>query len=215
MTDAQGDSTQIAHALGQLGLYLRSQQWRAETGAALTPTQVGVLSALNRHGPARVRALAGQLGTRHATMSEVVATLVRRGLVAKERDPDDARAVRIALTAAGAEVAADRDRVPPALAQAIDQLPAADRAAFKRTLATLIRQLQLAGEIAPQRMCVTCRFFRPHVHADARAPHHCAFVDAPFGDRQLLFDCPDQEEAGAADRRDIWSRFRAGTPPAG
>jgi DNA-binding MarR family transcriptional regulator len=198
------DTTQIAHALGQLGLYLRNTQWRVEEAEALTPTQVGVLTALRRHGPARVQALARLLGTRHATMSEVVSTLARRGLVAKERDPDDGRAMRIALTREGATVAAERDRVPPGLSRALE-----------RTLAAIIRDLQVAGEIAPQRMCVTCRFFRPHAHDDTRAPHHCAFVDQPFGDATLLFDCPDQEEADAADRRDIWSRFRAGTPPAG
>jgi DNA-binding MarR family transcriptional regulator len=209
------DTTQIVHAFGQMGLYLRKTQWRTEEAEALTPTQVGVLTALRRHGPARVQALARKLGTRHATMSEVVSTLVRRGLVAKEPDPDDARAVRIALSPEGATVAAERYRVPPGLSRALEGLAAGERAAFKRTLAAIIRDLQIAGEIAPQRMCVTCRFFRPHAHADARAPHHCAFVDQPFGDATLLFDCPDQEEADAADRRDIWSRFRAGTPPAG
>ena len=209
------ESAQIAHALGQIGLYLRNWQWRSDEAEALTPTQVGVLTALHRHGPARVQALAGRLGTRHATMSEVITALVRRGFVIKDADPKDARAVRIALTNPGTDVAAARDQVPPALSRALDELAEADRAAFKRTLATLIRQLQLAGEIAPQRMCVTCRFFRPNAHDDPGAPHHCAFVDAPFGDATLLFDCPDQEDADAADRRDIWSRFRAGTPPAG
>jgi DNA-binding MarR family transcriptional regulator len=209
------DGTQIAHALGQLGLYLRNTQWRGEEAEALTPTQVGVLTTLHRHGPARVQALARQLGTRHATMSEVVSALARRDLVAKERDPDDARAVRIALSRAGAIVAAERDRVPPGLSRALQGLAEDERAAFKRTLATIIRDLQVAGEIAPQRMCVTCRFFQPNRHADQRAPHHCAFVDAPFGDGQLLFDCPDQDPAAEADRQDIWSRFRAGTPPAG
>lgn len=215
MTNTDGSSGQIVHALGQLGLYLRSRQWRAEDAGALTPTQVGVLTALQRHGPTRIRALAGQLGTRHPTMSEVVTALVRRGLAVKQPDPDDARAVRIALTDRGASLAIAREQVPPALIQALDSLSAAERATFKRSLAKLIRELQLAGEVAPQRMCVTCRFFRPNVHADARAPHHCAFVDAAFGDGQLLFDCPDQDPAGDAEQRDTWSRFSDGTPPAG
>jgi hypothetical protein len=42
-------------------------------------------------------------------------------------------------------------------------------------------------------MCVTCRYFRPHVHSDPERPHHCAFVDAPFGDRALRLDCRDHE----------------------
>ncbi|MER3418788.1 MAG: MarR family transcriptional regulator, partial [Chloroflexota bacterium] len=26
-------------------------------------------------------------------------------------------------------------------------------------------------------------------------PHHCAFVDAPFGDRSIRLDCPDHAPA--------------------
>ena len=45
------------------------------------------------------------------------------------------------------------------------------------------------------RMCLDCRFFRPDVHDDPARPHHCAFVDAPFGDAQLRIDCADHQPA--------------------
>jgi hypothetical protein len=46
-----------------------------------------------------------------------------------------------------------------------------------------------------------CRFVRPYLHANAREPHHCAYVDAPFGDGELRVDCADHvplrsEDAG-------------------
>jgi hypothetical protein len=75
----------------------------------------------------------------------------------------------------------------------------------------IIRGLQEAGDIPVQRMCVTCRYFRPNVHDDRDRPHHCAFVDAAFGDPQLRLDCTEQEPASAAESRANWiSWSRAG-----
>jgi hypothetical protein len=41
------------------------------------------------------------------------------------------------------------------------------------------------------------RFFQPYRHPDPDRPHHCAFVDAPFGDGELRLDCPDHDAAPA------------------
>jgi hypothetical protein len=35
------------------------------------------------------------------------------------------------------------------------------------------------------------------VHPEAAEPHHCAFVDAPFGNRALRLDCAEHEQAVA------------------
>jgi len=76
-----------------------------------------------------------------------------------------------------------------------------------RALTRVIRALQEARAIPVQRICVTCRHFRPHVHDDATAPHHCAFVDAAFGDAGLRLDCTDHEGATGQDRARKWARF--------
>jgi hypothetical protein len=67
--------------------------------------------------------------------------------------------------------------------------------------------LQERGAIPVAKMCVTCRYFRPNVHPDPERPHHCAFVDAPFGDRSLRLDCPDQEPAPSKERSRLWKAF--------
>jgi DNA-binding MarR family transcriptional regulator len=195
MTDGETDIPEAAHGLAQIGLYLRASQWREADRLGLTPTQVGTLTLIKRRGPARVQALAAHLNVRHATMSDAVAALARKGLVTKQPDPHDRRAVLIAPTPDGRRVAAEQDRVPAALAAALNRLDPADRGALKRALARVIRELQQQGAIAPQRMCVTCRHFRPNMHDSAATPHHCAFVDAAFGDANLLFDCGDHEAA--------------------
>jgi len=59
-------------------------------------------------------------------------------------------------------------------------------------------------------MCVNCRYFRPHVYDDPKAPHHCAFVDAAFGPAELRVDCSEFESADDADRDAAWRVFNRG-----
>lgn len=47
------------------------------------------------------------------------------------------------------------------------------------------------GAYSRARMCVTCTDFRPDVNDDPVRPHHCAFVDAAFGDGETRVDCAD------------------------
>jgi hypothetical protein len=75
----------------------------------------------------------------------------------------------------------------------------------------MIRTLQERGRIPVARMCVSCTFFRPFRHDDRARPHHCAFVDAPFGDGELRLDCPDHAAAPTEQAARTWHAFRAPT----
>lgn len=74
-------------------------------------------------------------------------------------------------------------------------------------LVKLIHALQQNGDIPPQRTCVTCRSFRPRVHADPLSPHHCDYLDAAFGDRHLRLDCAEQVDAPPEQQDLAWQRF--------
>ncbi|MCO5156421.1 MAG: MarR family winged helix-turn-helix transcriptional regulator [Aquamicrobium sp.] len=193
--DAQ-DISQIVSGLGQVAAFVRMAGWREAEPLGLTPTQTACLSLLAGRGASRVTVLARLLGVTQPTASEVVAALERKGLVERRRDPADGRAARIVLTAAGARIVRQTAQPPAALAHAIGGLEPGERAGLRRALAKTILSLQQQGAIEPQRLCLTCRFFRPYVHSDAEKPHHCAFVDAAFGDASLRLDCSDHEEAG-------------------
>jgi DNA-binding MarR family transcriptional regulator len=179
--------------IAKVGLVLRHHAWQRSLRDGVTPTQAETLVLLAARGPQRVGTLARSLGITQPTASDAVAALLRKGLVTRERDPQDGRAARIVLTAEGSELAARGTEWPDVLLGAVDALPAEDRAALLRGLSAVIRELQERGEIPVQRMCVSCRYFRPHAHPDAERPHHCAFVDAAFGDRALRLDCRDHE----------------------
>jgi DNA-binding MarR family transcriptional regulator len=200
----------IVTGLSRIGLALRSIMWAKGQASGLTPTQAQILSALDRRGPLRVSAIATDLGVRQPTATEAVNALVRKGYVGKALDPKDRRAVILTLTGQGQAAASRAAAWPEAMLGAVGDLDPAEKAAVLRALMKMIRSLQERREIAPSRICVTCRYFRPHVHADPEAPHHCAFANAPFGDGELRTDCAEHEHAPVEQARLAWLRFAKG-----
>jgi DNA-binding MarR family transcriptional regulator len=100
-------------------------------GAELTTPQALAL---------RMGALAEALGVSVATASRTVDTLEARGLVRRETDPVDARAVRVAPTARGRrEHAARRARFVDALERLMDELSEHERRQLAESLETLNR----------------------------------------------------------------------------
>ena len=214
------NATHIATGLARIGTFLRSEGWRQGEAWGVTPTQAQVLAYLTARGPTRVTAVAKEIAVTQPTATDSVAALVSKGLIEKKPDPEDARATRLHPTAAGRRLAQDLALWPDTLLGAIDTLDAQEQAAFLRSLTKMIRDLQIRGAIPVQRMCATCRFFRPNVHDDPAAPHHCAFVDAAFGDARLRLDCGEHEPADEPDAAALWRSFlgtsagEADAPPA-
>lgn len=200
-------TSQAAFGLAQIGAFLRSAQWRTGEEHGLTPTQLSILAALRRLGDVRVQILAGRLGVTHPTASDAVSALQSKGLVEKLPDPDDGRAVLIRLTAQGKLLAQKADTFPSGFLSAIGQLDSGDQSGLHRSLTKIIRSLQEAGLIEPQRLCATCEFFRPNAHPGAAKPHHCAYVDAAFGDAELRLDCGDHVQADDIEKEQKWRCF--------
>lgn len=188
------DSRQIATALQRLALFWRASQWQVAKELGLNPTQCDVLARVSAR-PERAADLAALLGISQASLSDTVSALSRKGLVRRNPDPGDGRARRIEATGKGRALAVRLPEAPLALQDAIAGLGEPERGALLRPLTLIIQSLQEARAIPVQQMCVTCRYFRPHVHDDAARPHHCAFVDAAFGDAALRLDCADHETA--------------------
>jgi DNA-binding MarR family transcriptional regulator len=165
---------------------------------------------LQRQASTRLGALARELGVSDATASEAVSALVAKGLVRRARAAEDARALALALTAAGRREARRAAQWPDAFLLGVAELTAEERGVLLRGLTKIIRRLQLEGRIPLARMCATCRFFRPHAHRDAQQPHHCDFVDAAFGERELRLECADHAPAADDVAQTNWQRFVAG-----
>jgi DNA-binding MarR family transcriptional regulator len=87
-------------------------------------------------GPRRMSELAGLLGIEKAALTGLADRAERRGLVARTAVPGDRRAVSVALTPEGREVASTfHDDVSASLDQLTDVLPSEERERFGRSLA--------------------------------------------------------------------------------
>jgi DNA-binding MarR family transcriptional regulator len=189
----------LIDGLERLASVMRADTRRSAALLGLNPAQDAILRLLlARPAGVRVSALAGYLGVRQPTVTDSVVALEHKGFVCRQADPGDARAVVVRV------VPNTRLQKPPDLrshtAAALADLTEAEQASLLKTLIKLIRNLQLRNAIPPQRLCVTCKYFRPNVHPEPVAPHHCAFVDAPFGDRALRLDCTEHEPATSAEQ---------------
>jgi DNA-binding MarR family transcriptional regulator len=81
----------------------------------LTHPQYLVMLALWEAEPLRVNELADRLSLEPATLSPLLKRLETGGLVTRRRDPDDERAVAVALTPAGRRLRRKAERIPPAV----------------------------------------------------------------------------------------------------
>ncbi|KHL26607.1 MarR family transcriptional regulator [Croceibacterium mercuriale] len=204
----------VTAGLAKIALVLRSRAWKGAGAAGVTPTQGQALGLL-RDAPDGIglRAIAKLLGVTPPTASDAVNTLVAKGLVTKAPGADR-RSINLVLTPRGETLADQTREWPSFLADAVDTLDPVEQAALLRALVKVIRSLQQAGDVPLQRMCLTCTFFRPNVHHDAAAPHHCAYVDAPFGDRHLRLACPEHAPASVEEQERAWQAFAPlRTPP--
>lgn len=133
-------------AEGIVRLRLEILRRRVEEGGLpadeLTTPQAIALRTVVRDGPLRVGGLAGALGVSDATASRTVDALETLGLVKRERDPADARAVRVAPTAQGRrEHASRRERFVRALDRFMDELSEHERHQLVDALETVNRLL--------------------------------------------------------------------------
>ncbi|KAA1424648.1 MarR family transcriptional regulator [Mumia zhuanghuii] len=93
----------LAVALERLTSLLRHL---APSGLSLTA--VGTLATLERSGPTRLTRLATVEGVTQPAMTQLVTRLEKTGLVRRESDPEDGRAVLVAITDDGSAWLAHR-----------------------------------------------------------------------------------------------------------
>jgi DNA-binding MarR family transcriptional regulator len=119
----------VARSVEELILlvYRRGGQVDGRDAAALTSMQRLVLVVLADGAPVRLGALARLAETTEATATRTVTALSRLGLARRASDPDDRRAVLVALTPAGRRLVAERRRaLRTALESGMSELGAED-----------------------------------------------------------------------------------------
>lgn len=184
---------QLSDGLARLAALARQEDWSTGEVEGLTPTQGDILRLLAaRPQGTRLTTIAAQLQVSQPTASDAASTLERKGLLAKQADPLDGRAVLLSATRSGKALA---KRWPAGFGSVADSLSVDDQTALLGILTRAIFKLQRQGAISPQRMCLSCRHFRADAHPGKSRQHHCGFIDAPIGDADLRIECADHEEA--------------------
>jgi DNA-binding MarR family transcriptional regulator len=147
-------SERAANLLGAHALVVAD---RMREAAGMELSSAAVLSALETFADgASIDDLRRVLGLSHSGGVRIVRRLEAQGLLAREPDPDDRRAVRLHLTADGRRLArrvlGARQAVLAALLAPLDQRDAAD---LERVLERLLAAVTDSGETA-NRICRLC-----------------------------------------------------------
>jgi len=123
-------------------MYSRAQRVVADCCQA-TGTQCHLLTELGRAGPLPLAELGARLCLEKSWVSRAVDTMVTRGLVTKEPNPNDARSWLVTLSAAGARTVDELNRTLDSHAEhLLAALNARERAAVESSLEILINALR-------------------------------------------------------------------------
>jgi DNA-binding MarR family transcriptional regulator len=136
----------LLHRALQLALDIYAE----ETGPdAITQRQYAVLAAVAVHEGLTQTDLVRATGIDRSTLADLVARMIGKGLLARERSATDARANTVSLTAAGREaLAVATPRVAAADARILKLLPTRKRDAFLDILGDMSHAAELFAEVA-------------------------------------------------------------------
>ena len=134
-------------AVARLARRLRQE---ADSDEVVTATQLAALSTIDRLGPLTLGELAAVEHVQPPTMTRVVGRLEELGYLTREVDAADRRVARAVLTSAGTDfVAETRTRRDAYLAERLERLTSAERAAITKALPALERLVADAADDQP------------------------------------------------------------------
>lgn len=120
-----------------------NRRLRQERQSDLTPTQLSVLGAVLKIGPATPSAIAAHERVRPPSITRTLTHLVDEGLAIREPHPDDGRQVLISLADKGdAVLAEERTRRDLWLGHRLAELTTGERATLREAAALLERLAQ-------------------------------------------------------------------------
>lgn len=161
-------------------------------GHGLKPVQLQALRYLaNANRFSRTPgALTAWLGQTKGTVSQTIASLERRGLVARTGDVRDRRIIRLEMTEAGHAVVRIEGDVSEAMLAYLDD--------DERATAEMLLGKMLGGHVAargfrPMGICHTCRHFQ--LGEAPATSHRCALLGVPLDNDDAQRVCIEQEAA--------------------
>jgi DNA-binding MarR family transcriptional regulator len=198
----------LASALRRLAQLAHMSSWDLWGAQGLTPTQRKILDLLAaQRGVTELATVISELGLTPATAADSLEALEARDLVDRRRSHVDGHTTGFRLTQDGRRCLAALSKLPDPLRSAFGSLNEEELETVYRCAMKMICSLQNDGLMPVSRMCVRCQYFDPYRYPDSPTPHHCHLVSAPFADRHLRIDCPEQKLASPDAQEALWVRF--------
>jgi DNA-binding MarR family transcriptional regulator len=196
-------------ALERLASLNRLEQLQVSGPQGLNPTQLAILRLVERRGQAglRVKTIARELGLSQPTVTESLLALERKSLIQRRSDPRDKRALLIHASDEGRAALASVTGQMSQMEAALASLTRKEQAALLHIIIKMIRALLHEKAMPVQRMCVSCRHFRPQAQPDTDRPHFCDLVKAPFASADMQVDCGDHDAASPEQEAAAWRMF--------
>jgi DNA-binding MarR family transcriptional regulator len=129
------------------------------------------------------------LGQTKGTVSQTIAALERKGLLARGSKGEDRRVVRLELTDAAQALLARDDNA--AATTMLNALPKDDEAELERLLTVMLRAHVAERGNRTMGLCADCRYFE----RGDRGHNHCGLLDVPLDDADAASICVEQVAA--------------------
>jgi DNA-binding MarR family transcriptional regulator len=133
--------------------------------------------------------LARELNVTDPTVSDAIAALIRKGLVARNPDPEDRRRHNLVLTQAGRKTAAELSRWTAPAEIATSKLDRLEAEQLLDTLLAVMAKLHDAQMLPVVRACCTC--VQLETTGSETRNYRCLFYDIPMTVSDLRVDCAD------------------------
>ena len=147
--DRQARIAEIIDLIGSPNPTDAMKAMRHWPGGRLSLVHLNVLFVLNADGPMPMRALAESMDVSQASATGIVDRMEQRGLVERQRDAEDRRVVRVAITDEGRRlIAGMAQERREHLAQMLEQMTDAELDAFL-VGATALRRVRAALHATP------------------------------------------------------------------
>lgn len=187
-------NSKIVVALERISEAFRVLLWHESKINSLSPIQVQILIFLLFHPKekCKVSYLAQEFNMTKATISDSIKTLIKKALVKKEIDVNDVRQRIITLTKQGESIAQKSSYFSKALEKPLDYISQQEKEQLHNSLIHIISNLNQAGVVSTQRMCLTCANY-----VNNKGAHYCNLLQSPLATEALRLDCPEHQEVVA------------------
>jgi DNA-binding MarR family transcriptional regulator len=183
----------ITVGISRLADACRVMIWEVCKDLKISPIQAQILIFCRYHPveQCKVGYLAREFNLSKPTISDAVKTLVEKKLVVREQQAGDFRSYNIFLTESGQVMADQVGNYPSKITKMLQNFAPEDKMGGYICLLRLLKDMQDIGILPQQRMCLSCKHFKPNPDGSV---FYCTAIHLTSSMSEQRIDCPLYEE---------------------